>query len=199
LTITRDRTAPDNCIKNASQRAEPARCAAGSKPSPDRVAFGADQGSNPLERDAGRFRPGGFLVVSRIIEGRYVSFGLKSPIHAANRGRVATHASLRSGTSALAAAHEYPGYAARPLLVWRYQVPSRFHARHDRLFGNLSGDHRLDLRLRQDQGSWRKTRIAASEPKPKNPARAATKSRSSSGTKSDVRAPAAVLIRPSER
>ncbi|MDB5400184.1 MAG: hypothetical protein JWQ55_2202 [Rhodopila sp.] len=37
--------------------------------------------------------------VSRIIGAKYVGFGLKSPIHAANRGRVATHASLRSGTS----------------------------------------------------------------------------------------------------
>jgi hypothetical protein len=39
-------------------------------------------------------------LVSRIIGARYVGFGLKAQIHAANRGRVATHASLRSGTRA---------------------------------------------------------------------------------------------------
>ena len=38
-------------------------------------------------------------LVSRIIGARHVGFGLKSPIHTANCGRVATHASLRESTS----------------------------------------------------------------------------------------------------
>jgi hypothetical protein len=37
---------------------------------------------------------------SRITEARYVGVFMKVPIHAANRGCCATHASLRSGTSA---------------------------------------------------------------------------------------------------
>jgi hypothetical protein len=37
-------------------------------------------------------------LVSHIIEARYVGFGLKSLIRAADRGRVASHAALRSGT-----------------------------------------------------------------------------------------------------
>jgi hypothetical protein len=43
-------------------------------------------------------RPDQSALVSRISEGRYVAQCLKYPIHAANRGRGATHASLRSDT-----------------------------------------------------------------------------------------------------
>jgi hypothetical protein len=44
---------------------------------------------------------GGSGLVSRIRQARYVAFGLKYPIHAAAGGRGATHASLRSDTSAM--------------------------------------------------------------------------------------------------
>jgi hypothetical protein len=43
-------------------RLEPARCPAGAKPASDRLAFGADHGSDALEGEAGGFQTSRFLV-----------------------------------------------------------------------------------------------------------------------------------------
>jgi hypothetical protein len=43
-------------------RLEPARCQTGAKPAPDRLAFGADCGSDALEGEASGFQTSRFLV-----------------------------------------------------------------------------------------------------------------------------------------
>ncbi len=65
----------------------------------------------------------------------------------------------------------------------------------DRVSPSVS-PRRIEPHLSVDQSSGRKTIKVASEPIPKNPARAATISRSICGRNSDVRAPGLVLIRP---